>query len=98
MPAALAIDGSQVKLRATQLKRPLLDGVRGMSMALYKRRVATAVSSSAILVLMLCASGCKEQLAADKLPAPKVTVSPVVSRETTDADEYIGRTEASEIV
>lgn len=51
----------------------------------------------AALLALLCA-GCKEPIAADKLPAPKVTVTPVVSQETTDFDEYIGRTEASEIV
>jgi RND family efflux transporter MFP subunit len=31
-------------------------------------------------------------------PVPKVTVTPVVAQEIIDADEYIGRTEASEIV
>src|SRR6185295_503222 len=31
-------------------------------------------------------------------PVPKVTVTPVVSQETIDADEYTGQTEASEIV
>lgn len=50
-----------------------------------------------LLAAVLCL-GCGEKPEAAKLPAPKVTVAPVVSQETTDADEYIGRTEASEIV
>jgi RND family efflux transporter MFP subunit len=36
--------------------------------------------------------------AATELPVPKVTVTAVVSQETIDADEYTGKTEASEIV
>lgn len=51
-----------------------------------------------VLLAALCASGCKEPLSGEKPPVPKVTVAPVVSRDTTDFDEYIGRTEASEIV
>jgi RND family efflux transporter MFP subunit len=42
--------------------------------------------------------GCGETPEAAKQPVPKVTVTPVVSQQTTDFDEYIGRTEASEIV
>jgi RND family efflux transporter MFP subunit len=51
-----------------------------------------ALASSVALV------GCGGAPAASSLPVPKVTVAEVVSTETTDADEYIGRTEASEIV
>src|SRR5205814_4409339 len=36
--------------------------------------------------------------AANEQPTPKVTVMPVVSQETIDADEYTGQTEASESV
>ena len=55
-------------------------------------------SLSAVLLLSLCATGCGGPAQAEKPPAPKVTVAPVVASETTDFDEYIGRTEASEIV
>jgi RND family efflux transporter MFP subunit len=46
----------------------------------------------------LAVAGCSASPEAAKLPVPKVSVVPVVSKETTDTDEYIGRTEASEIV
>ena len=53
--------------------------------------VAAALLSTAI--------GCKpETPPAVQLPTPKVTVTPVVAKKTIDADEYIGRTEGSEIV
>jgi RND family efflux transporter MFP subunit len=60
--------------------------------------VACARGLGAIALLSVCVSGCGAPPQADKQPVPKVTVTPVVSRETTDFDEYIGRTEASEIV
>src|SRR5947209_19182016 len=45
------------------------------------------------------AAGCnKAAPAATEQPVPKVTVMPVVSQETIDADEYTGQTEASESV
>jgi RND family efflux transporter MFP subunit len=51
------------------------------------------------LLLLLLASGCKQTtITAGELPAPKVTVTTVSAEEIVDADEYIGRTEASEIV
>jgi RND family efflux transporter MFP subunit len=50
------------------------------------------------LLCYLAVVGCGAAPEAAKLPVPKVTVVPVISKETTDADEYIGRTEASEIV
>src|SRR5262245_25518542 len=55
---------------------------------------------SAVLVpLLIASSGCDRAApASSALPVPKVTVMPVVSQQTVDADEYIGRTEASEIV
>ena len=64
----------------------------------FNSRTSCALSLSAVLLLSLCASGCGEPPQAEKPPVPKVTVTPVVSRETTDFDEYIGRTEASDIV
>ena len=59
---------------------------------------ACARSLCATLLFSLCVAGCGEPPQAEKLPVPKVTVTPVVSQDTTDFDEYIGRTEASEIV
>lgn len=51
-----------------------------------------------VLSLMTCV-GCKEaSTAASEQPVPKVTVAAVTTQEIVDADEYIGRTEASEIV
>jgi RND family efflux transporter MFP subunit len=51
------------------------------------------------LALILLVSGCKDAATLTKeQPVPKVTVTPVVVQEIVDADEYIGRTEASEIV
>jgi RND family efflux transporter MFP subunit len=43
--------------------------------------------------------GCKPEAATTtELPVPKVTVAEVIAHETLDADEYTGRTEASELV
>ncbi len=51
------------------------------------------------LSLMLCATGCQqEQSTAAEQPVPKVTTTAVVQQETTDFDEYTGKTEASEAV
>jgi RND family efflux transporter MFP subunit len=48
---------------------------------------------------MCLSTGCnKAAPAATEQPVPKVTVAPVVSQETIDADEYTGQTEASESV
>ena len=58
----------------------------------------TARAGQAAALVSLLAAGCGKPPEAAKLPVPKVTVTPVVSQETTDFDEYIGRTEASEIV
>jgi RND family efflux transporter MFP subunit len=52
-----------------------------------------------LAVAVMSAPGCnraKVEQAAQ--PVPKVTVTPVVSQEIFDADEYTGKTEASEIV
>ncbi|HZN32276.1 MAG TPA: efflux RND transporter periplasmic adaptor subunit [Pirellulaceae bacterium] len=50
-------------------------------------------------LILFAGSGCGSAApASSSLPVPKVTVMPVVSQETLDADEYIGKTEASEIV
>jgi RND family efflux transporter MFP subunit len=52
-----------------------------------------------LLSLVPLVSACtKAAPAAAELPVPKVTVTPVISKETVDADEYTGQTEASEIV
>ncbi len=48
---------------------------------------------------LLASAGCKEAATnASEQPVPKVTVNAVTAQEIIDADEYIGRTEASEIV
>lgn len=66
---------------------------------LSQRRV---LGASAVLFLcgtLFVATGCtKAAPASSEQPVPKVTVTPVVSRETVDADEYTGQTEASESV
>src|SRR5215211_603952 len=92
----LAKSRSAVRLMSTQLKRSFLVG--GTSMALPLSWVACVRGLGAIVLLSLSVPGCGAPPQADKQPVPKVTVTPVVSRETTDFDEYIGRTEASEIV
>jgi RND family efflux transporter MFP subunit len=55
-----------------------------------------------LAVAAICLSvggGCNRAApAAPETPIAKVTVTPVVSQETIDADEYVGKTEASEIV
>ncbi len=52
-----------------------------------------------MLVALLSSAGCDRKTAeAVEQPVPKVTVTAVVSQDTIDADEYIGKTEASEIV
>src|SRR5689334_14662264 len=85
-----------MRLLSTQLMRSFLTG--GISMFWIDPRTACAWSLAVISLLSLCAAGCGEPPEASKQPVPKVTVTPVVSRENTDFDEYIGRTEASEIV
>ncbi len=48
---------------------------------------------------ILAILGCKDAMPVSKeAPVPKVTITPVTTEEIVDADEYIGRTEASEIV
>lgn len=50
-------------------------------------------------LLLSIASGCdREQSAAAEQPIPKVTTAAVIQQETTDFDEYTGKTEASEAV
>jgi len=49
-------------------------------------------------ILAACAGCDRAAPAATQLPTPKVTVTPVVSQETVDADEYTGKTDASESV
>src|SRR5262245_36104119 len=48
---------------------------------------------------LACCVGCERAApAASEQPVPKVTVTAVVAQETIDADEYSGKTEASETV
>jgi RND family efflux transporter MFP subunit len=57
--------------------------------------------SALVLAISLASSGCDRKAAETALagqPPPKVTVTAAVSQETVDADEYIGQTEASEVV
>ncbi len=50
-------------------------------------------------LLLSFASGCdREQSQAAEQPVPKVTTTAAVQQETTDYDEYTGKTEASETV
>lgn len=59
----------------------------------------TRVLAAALLALLPLGAGCNSKApAATEQTVPKVTVTAVVSQETVDADEYTGRTEASEIV
>jgi len=60
-------------------------------------RLAIALAAVAPLLL---GAGCNRAApaAAAQQPVPKVTVTPVISQETLDADEYTGQTEASESV
>jgi len=51
------------------------------------------------LVCLALIAGCTNRAAITKeQPVPKVTIAPVAVQEIIDSDEYIGRTEASEIV
>jgi RND family efflux transporter MFP subunit len=53
----------------------------------------------ALFSTLVATSGCQqEQSAAAQQPVPKVTTTAVVQQETTDYDEYTGKTEASEAV
>ncbi len=54
---------------------------------------------SFLLLLPLAGLGCSGPKAAPpELPTPKVTVTEVLEKETTDYEEYVGRTEPSETV
>ena len=53
----------------------------------------------AIFAVLSAMPGCvKETPEVAELPVPKVTTTAVIQQETTDFDEYTGRTEASEAV
>ena len=61
--------------------------------------VTAAPLLMAIILLFPFASGCGGSPSATaELPVPKVTTAEVVQQETTDFDDYTGRTEASEAV
>jgi RND family efflux transporter MFP subunit len=50
-------------------------------------------------IALISTAGCaKTSATASEQPVPKVTTTPVIQQETTDYDEYTGRTEASEAV
>ena len=52
-----------------------------------------------VATALLACAGCNESsITASEQPIPKVTVAAVTTQQIIDADEYIGRTEASEIV
>lgn len=58
-----------------------------------------AFAAAAVAIFAAVHTGCERPAPASSgQPIAKVTVTPVVSQETTDADEYTGRAEASEIV
>jgi RND family efflux transporter MFP subunit len=62
-------------------------------------RLWVASAAFALLAMLTAAGGCSRAApAAPEQPVPKVTVTPVVSQQTIDSDEYTGQTEASEIV
>jgi multidrug efflux system membrane fusion protein len=71
--------------------------VRNMIFSWPRLKYGLVIALMAILPLGV---GCNEKAApsAAEQPVPKVTVTAVVSKETVDADEYTGQTEASEIV
>jgi RND family efflux transporter MFP subunit len=63
-----------------------------------KTYLPSAVAIAAAFSLLV-SSGCTQSTTgANEQPVPKVTVAKVATQEIVDADEYIGRTEASEIV
>ena len=52
-----------------------------------------------LIALLVCCANCKSSdPVAIEQPAPRVTVTDVVTQEIVDADEYTGSTEASEVV
>jgi len=58
-----------------------------------------ALALVTIAALLSMTSGCDKTAASTtEQPVPKVTTAPVVQQETTDYDEYTGKTEASEAV
>lgn len=58
-----------------------------------------ALARCAVVCGAMVVVGCRSQAPTTaEQPVPKVTVTPVAKLEITDSDEYIGRTEASEIV
>jgi RND family efflux transporter MFP subunit len=72
--------------------RPIGQPALGLSLA-------TLPPAMALLCLALASAGCERSAPASAEQAvPKVTVTAVVSQETVDADEYTGKTEASESV
>ena len=67
---------------------------------LWSGCVAPRFALGGLLLFLVTGSGCNRGGApsAAEQPVPKVTVTPVVSQETTDFDEYTGQTSASESV
>ncbi len=65
--------------------------------------MSTKLICRPVLLLSPClflglTAGCEKASAtATEQPVPKVTTTAVIQQETTDYDEYTGRTEASEI-
>src|SRR5438045_1227417 len=67
-------------------------------MILLRQQLKYALAIAVLAILPLGFACNRAAPAASEQPVPKVTVSAVVSKETMDADEYTGQTEASEIV
>jgi RND family efflux transporter MFP subunit len=63
------------------------------------RRASCGVALTVLAVVAVVNAGCGGSApASSEQPVAKVTVTPVVSQETTDYDEYTGKAAASEIV
>jgi RND family efflux transporter MFP subunit len=68
-----------------------------LGLTLSSRAIPFA-AAVALAVLPLVVGCEKPAPASAELPTPKVTVTAVIAQETVDADEYTGKTEASEFV
>lgn len=80
------------------LQGDLFEGMPTMSLDAF-HQFSTLPGIVSLTITLSMTFGCKPPTpAATELPVPKVTTTEVVSQETTNFDEYTGRTEASEIV
>ena len=68
-------------------------------MFMFASRESACLAAAALFAIVAGGSGCGgDAPTSTELPVPKVTVVAVLAQKTIDADEYIGKTEASEIV